>query len=139
MKTALIWIFAVALAAIPVGWLAFRNPRAIPIGALLVAFVVLGYFGALGIAGGGYNPSTRPADSAKSLSVILVVIAVLAVASLVFMKGPVLARAGWTAASFAIWTVVGLILYGAALQTNQVSRDAANEEFLAAQRAVRND
>lgn len=91
-----------ALAALPLVILGWRNWRAVPLGGLILAFTGIGSIGALTL--GGLGSGGRAALAATLLAIV-----VLFFVNVRFVAATPAARNAWGMASFAAWFIAVLI------------------------------
>jgi CBS domain containing-hemolysin-like protein len=95
-------LLGLALTALPLVILGWRNWRALPLGGLIMAFTAVGSIGAFAV--GALGPGGRAA-----LVATLVVIAALFLVNVRFVANSSAARNAWGIASFAAWFVAVFI------------------------------
>jgi len=130
MKVVGIWLTALAISAVPVGWLARRNARSVLAGALVVALFVVYGLGALGVGGVGAGPTS---DAGSVLILWIVVMAVLAYLLLITfsrMNGSFSERIKWTGRGVGVWILVGIIISGASGEAQDLKLEAESQAFL---------
>ena len=129
MKVVGIWLTALAISAVPVGWLARRNARSVLAGALVVALFVVYGLGALGVGGAGAGPTS---DAGSVLILWIVVMAVLAYLLITFsrMNGSFSERIKWTGRGVGVWILVGIIISGASGEAQDLKLEAESQAFL---------
>ena len=130
------WLVAIAVALIPLGWLAMRNARAVPIGAFIVAIIAVVGFGAIGVGGAAVNSSVGAQKGILLLGATLAVLIAVALANLAWMTGPVDSRLNWAATSTGVWLLVVLIGSWAAGWSRGIDADRSSEAYWAPIRAA---
>ena len=130
MRIVWIWVTALAISAVPVGWLARRNPRAALAGALVAALFVVCALGGLGLGGAGAGPRSDMAGLLILWIVVMAVLVYLLLITFARMHGSFLERIKSTAVGVGVWILVGMIVSRASGEVQDVQIEASAQAFL---------
>ena len=130
MKVVWIWFTALAISAVPVGWLARRNPGSVLAGALVVGLFVVFAFGGLGLGGAGAGPRSDVGGLLILWIVVMAVLVCLLLITFARMNGSFLERIKWTAVGVGVWILVGMIVSRASGEVQDLQIAASAQAFL---------
>jgi hypothetical protein len=130
MKIVWIWMVALAISALPVVWLARRNPRAVLTGALLPALLLVYALGGLGLGGAGAGPRGDLGTLLLMWIVVMAVLLGLLLFSFSRMKGSFVERIKWTAVGVGVWVFVGTMVTRASGEVNDLRVEAETQAFV---------
>ena len=130
MKVVWIWVTALVISAVPVGWLARRNPRSLLAGVLVVALFVVYALGGFGLGGAGAGPTSDIAGLLITWIVGMAVLACLLLITLARMNGSFSERIKWTGAGVGVWILVAMIVSRASGEVQDLQMEAESQAFL---------
>ena len=116
--------------ALPVVWLARRNPRAVLTGALLPALLLVYALGGLGLGGAGAGPRSDLGTMLLMWIVVMAVLLGLLLFSFSRMKGSFVERIKWTAVGVGVWVFVGTMVTRASGEVNDLRVEAETHAFV---------